>query len=90
MEHVAQGTFRKDRHAALLHETERPEDISPAQWRYLRVELLGPEDAANGDFYSYRCEDCLVHGSDCEAMFATENEAKVGCNPLDFPEPVLA
>ena len=90
MEHIAQGTFRKDRHAALLNEAERPEDISQAQWRYLRIELLGPEDAATGDFYSYRCDDCLVHGSDCEAMFATETEAKVGCNPLDFPEPVFA
>jgi hypothetical protein len=89
-EHIAHGTFRKDRHAHLLNEAARPPDISAAQWRYLRVELLGPEDAARGDHYIYRSENCMVHGTECEVMFATETEATVGCNPLDYPEPIVA
>jgi hypothetical protein len=39
---------------------------------------------------SFGCRDCLVHGRECEELFPTETAAKVGCNPLDFPEPVFA
>jgi hypothetical protein len=89
-EHIAQGTFRPDRHRALLNESERPKDVSDAEWRYLRVTLLGPEEAHSADEMVHRCDDCLVHGCECEELFPTETAAKVGCNPLDFPEPVFA
>jgi hypothetical protein len=89
-EHIAQGTFRPDRHRALLNESTRPKEMSAAEWRYLRVTLLGPEEAASPDVMVDRCDDCLVHGCKCEELFPTEAAAKVGCNPLDFLEPLFA
>jgi hypothetical protein len=88
-EHVAQGTFRPDRHRGLLNESERPKDISPNEWRYLRIALLGSV-ADRGDVMVHCCDHCLVHGCECEELFPTETAAKFGCNPLDFAEPVIA
>ena len=39
---------------------------------------------------SFGCRDCLVHGSECAVLFENEAAAKVGCNPLNFPEPLFA
>jgi hypothetical protein len=38
----------------------------------------------------FGCADCLVHGSECPVLFESTPAAAVGCNPLDFPEPVFA
>jgi hypothetical protein len=85
---IAQGTghLRPDRHRALLNKSDRL-DMSAAEWRYLRVALLGPEEADDPDAMVHRCDHSLLHVSKCEGLFPTEAAAKVGCNPLDFPEP---
>jgi hypothetical protein len=47
-QHLAEGTFRKDRHEYLLKDSARPDGMLLDEWRSLRRLLLGPD--ANEEF----------------------------------------
>jgi hypothetical protein len=61
--------------------------MSAAEWRYLRVTLLGPEEADDPEAL-HRCDHRLLHVSKCEELFPTEPRRRSAATRSTFQSPL--